>query len=175
MPLLLNGGGETGDLTGWAVSDMTVVQSVPQQLQQHATVTPFEGNSFFTLAGASSNHAFMQQTGTSGLADGAIRLIGRVHTEFFTDEGPQDRGEVILELLDGGSNVLASISTGQLTTPNEDWTEFALELAVPAESVEWVVRAEGTLEVGSFVNVFYDDFQFVAAPELLFSDGFEAP
>jgi len=154
----INGDAETGDLSGWTGS--ASVAAVMVQPQTAGTVNPFQGDWFFTLASESAASAFLDQNGTSEIGDGPVlRLTGAYQTE------SDDLGEAVITLLDAGNTQVAQQTTGPLSTPNLEWLTFSVDIAVPATAASWNVELRGTLNTGSFVNVFYDDIRLEAVPE----------
>ena len=149
---LINGGAETGDLTGWgkSPSDAPIVATM-HVVETAGTVTPQAGDFFFSFADS-------PQTGTVSLYQGAplkpgttsLFFTGWIQTEF------EDTGEVFMRALDGSGNVLASGSAGPLSSGNLHWEEFAVRIQVPGGATSWEVELRGTLVTGTFINVFYD-------------------
>ncbi|MEM7309014.1 MAG: hypothetical protein AAF682_20190 [Planctomycetota bacterium] len=145
--LLTNGDAEQADLTGWTASpEVYVTASQSQSLQ---TVTPFEGNFFFSLAAQPGTSGSMIQGGTSGLTASSLVLSGRFQVEY-TDEG-----EGIIRLFENDT-LLTSATTGRLSGRSEVWIPFSVAVSVPPQTTRWEVELAGFLMNGSFVNTFYD-------------------
>lgn len=149
---LINGGAETGDLTGWGKSPANApIVATTHVVETAGTVTPQAGDYFFSFAAS-------PQSGTITLFQGAplkpgttsLRFTGWVQTEF------ADTGEVILSALDESGEVVAANSTGPLNSGNLHWEEFQAFIMVPGAATSWLVELRGTLVTGTFVNVFYD-------------------
>jgi hypothetical protein len=151
--LLVNGDAETGDLTGWTASGVQIA-AVTAQGQQEGTVTPQEGTYFFTFAVTQGTFEELVQSGTDSLPAGTtVTLSGWVQTE---DKSADDFGIATIQILDAGSQVIASTSSPALTTGNLVWQPFQVQLVVPQGAVSWKVVLSGTRVFGTFINVFYD-------------------
>ena len=149
---LINGGAESGALTGWGKSPSSAPIEATTHVDETAgTVEPQAGDYLFSFAGA-------PQSGTISLFQGApmepgtasLRFSGWCQTEF------ADVGEVIFSALDESGGVLTSQSTGALNTPNLAWHPFEVSIQVPGNAATWRVELRGTRVTGTFVNVFYD-------------------
>lgn len=149
---LINGGAESGDLSGWGKSPSNApIEATMQVVETAGTVTPQAGDYFFSFAD-------FAQSGTVSLFQGAplkpgttsLRFTGWVQTEF------ADTGEVILSALDESGNTVSSRSVGPLNTENLHWEGFDVSIMVPGDATSWLVELRGTLVTGSFINVFYD-------------------
>ncbi|MEN6428828.1 MAG: hypothetical protein ABFE13_26065 [Phycisphaerales bacterium] len=166
--ILLNGDAESGDLSGWITTDPQI-HAVTSQKQSTGTVYPYEGNAFFSFAVSDARDRAddspvtigMYQTGTIDDVPN-LRLAGRVQTE--TRGGDCDAGEVVLSVFDMDGGLLASASSGLLTTDNFEWRQFAVELTGLSGAASWRADLYGTVFDGTYVNVFYDDLQLIANP-----------
>lgn len=147
---LFNGDAETGLLLPWTASNVAVVQ---QQNQSSGTVTPYQGSRFFSMATAPGSSCSMWQT--NALPDGITRLTlsGYVQTENLADD---DYGTAILSALNSSGEIIASVTNSPLTTALFNWVPFSVDLWIPDGTAAWKVELRGTLQYGSYVNVFYD-------------------
>jgi len=151
--MLVNGGAEAGDTSGWTASGGNVVATVGD-----ATFTPFEGSYFFTFAGSAASSGSLTQTGTDGLTEGSVLLLSGY---LVTDS--VDSGTAILTVYDGVGGVLDTTSTGPQNTAAA-WQPFSLSLAVPAGAATWEVRLEGQLGAsGSNTDVNWDAIELKKA------------
>ncbi len=166
--LLTNGNAEAGDLTGWVTSDPQI-GAVTSQSQSTGTVLPYEGKFFFSYAlsaarASASDPAAtigMYQIGTAGLGASMLQLTGWVQTE-----GRQiaDTAEAILAVYDATDTLLASASSGILTTANLEWQPFSVELSDLSGAAYWRVDLRGTVNDGTYANAFFDDVRLAAIP-----------
>jgi hypothetical protein len=157
--LLVNGGAEVGSLAGWQLAPAAAPASATQSRSQATgVVTPYEGSWFFTFANASySSTITLSQSGTTGLAADALVLNGHYQTEY------GDLAQVVLSILDGSGGVLASDTTGPITTPNLTWLAFSeLEVAIPVGAASWRVELRGSLVYGSYINAHFDALELHA-------------
>ena len=158
IPILVNGGAEFGDLTGWTLTPAGAPASaVMNRSQFSGTVGPFEGDWFFTFANAPHpGPIVLTQTGTAGLGAPGLVLDGWFQTEF------GDPAEVVLSILDGVNDVLASVTTGPVTTSNLKWEALpTLAVSVPAGAAAWMVELRGDLNFSTFVNTHFDGIRLV--------------
>jgi hypothetical protein len=164
--ILLNGDAESGDLTGWTTVN-TQIGAVTSQGQSSGTVTPYEGDYLFSFALAAARVSSgspavtigMYQTGIAGLGADSFSLTGWVQTE--SQNGFQDVGEVKLSFYDATDALLGSVSSGPLTTSNLEWESFSVNSAGVAGAAYWRVDLLGTVNAGTFTNVFFDGLQMV--------------
>ncbi len=175
--LMVNGGAESGDLTGWSVdlsaadtANDSIIATIALQDQSGPDVTPHSGNYFFTFANERTSQEAdagitisMYQTGTSGLGSPRLTLEGYVQTEHY--DGGNDDGEAILALYgdSGETSLLTSASTGVLDSHGA-WSLFSLSVENPGDADHWKVTLLGTENKSTFTNVFYDDVSLVAVP-----------
>jgi hypothetical protein len=166
---LVNGGAETGDLTGWSATGPQVA-AVTEQEQSTGTVYPHEGSYFFTYAQVPGQAAAMLQSGTLAAAEGTVlRLAGYVQTE---GAAGGDFGTAVLRLYDAGDQLVAAATSEPLISDGAQWQAFAVDLEVPvgAGAHRWEIELSGTLAFGSYINVFYDAITLdevpVATPDL---------
>ena len=156
--LIVNGGAETGDLTGWPPSGDQIAV-VTEYEQSIGTLYPFEGQYFFMFANSMGSYAELVQTFSMTLTPGVqLVLSGFVHTEEMAGD---DYGNVEVRVLDAGQSVIASNSTGPLTTANFTWQGFSVGVLIPAGAEGWEVILSGTRRYGSYINVFFDSIQMV--------------
>ena len=158
--LLTNGDAETGVLVPWS-AQLTHAEVVASQLQSAGTVLPQACSFFFTMAGTPGASEVISQSGTSGLFAGAsMTLSGFVSTE---DLSGDDYGVATLVFLNSVGGVVGTTSTEQLTTSNNVWAPFELSATAPSTAASWRVDLAGTLEIGSFTNVFWDEVSLTAS------------
>lgn len=151
--LLVNGGAEAGSLTGWQLTPSGAPASAStSRSQASGVVLPYEGSWFFTFAdGPQAGTITLAQSGSNGLGGDFLVLNGRYQTEY------GDPARATLSVLDGSGGVLASLTTGAMTTPNLSWRAFGeLELAIPDGAAAWRVELQGSLSFGSYINVHWD-------------------
>jgi len=166
--ILLNGGAESGGLSGWTTTDPQI-KAVTSQKQSTGIVYPYQGGYCFSLAVSGARDSVddspvtigMYQTGAVDDAP-TLRLAGRAQTE--NRDGNYDAGEVVLSVFDVDGALLASASSGLLTTDNFEWQQFVVELTGLAGAASWRADLYGTVFDGTYANVFYDDLQLIANP-----------
>lgn len=177
--LLVNGDAETGDLTGWytelsgaTAGQSDIIASVLEQQQSQGLVEQFAGDYFFTFAnqptgstGGSGDTILMYQTGMNGLDASQLRLTGMFQTE--TWNSASDEALIRLSVLDASGNTLASAATASLVSPNLEWKPFevSLDLSPLSDAAAWKVELFGTVNSGTYTNVFYDNVELQAVPE----------
>ena len=169
--LLVNGGAELGNVpnspsgygppVGWTTSNPEPY-AYPFQDQSTGRVYPKEGSYLFSYCWNAPS-LWMSQSGSVGLDQPALQLTGWVQMENLGS--PPDTGEAVLRISDGSDNVLASVSSGTLTSQTFVWEPFALTLDVPGNAAKWTVEFTGTLHYGSYVNVYFDGLDLEAVPE----------
>jgi hypothetical protein len=171
---VINGGAETGDLTGWSATGPQIA-AVTEQVQSTGTVYPHTGSYFFTCADAAGQAVAMTQSGTLTVAEGTeLRLAGYVQTE---GGAGGDVGTATLRLFDAGDQLVAVATSEPLISDGAQWQPFAVDLEVPvaAGAQRWEIELSGTLVFGSFINVFYDAITLaevpVATPDLAAAGG----
>ena len=157
MELLVNGGAESGDLSGWVATGP--VQSVTSVRETAGTVLPFDGSNFFAFTEAPANSASLIQQGPFDFNLDKLKLTGWIQTEL------NDEGVAELSLLNSQGQVVDFVRTDVLNTPNLIWEPFNLEIDVPNQAETWEVQLSGTLRSGSFVNVFWDNIILAANAE----------
>ena len=156
--LIVNGGAESG-LLSWTTSTYAIgsSQSCPQG-ESYPTVLPFSGDSFFSFCERYATSASMYQEGTTGLSAPQLHLSLMMQT--VTRPGlPTDFGQANLKFFDSSGDDLQVFSTGSIdnSPANGEWRLYQLTADVPTAAVKWRVELLGTLDDGSFINVFYDD------------------
>ena len=165
--ILINGDAESGNLTGWTTVN-TQIGAVTSQAQSSGTVTPYEGEYLFSFALAAARPSSgsppatigMYQTGVAGLGADSFSLTGWVQTE--SQSSLSDVAEVRLSFYDATYALLGSVSSGPLTTSNLEWQSFAVDSAGVAGAAYWRVDLLGTVNAGTYTNVFFDNLQMVA-------------
>jgi hypothetical protein len=160
--LLTNGGAELGNTNGWNNPDTSVIQAV-QIAQGNKPLNPFAGDYFFSFSENSiglNNSIAMFQHDFIASGTGSLTLSGYFATEF------QDFGEVTLSLYDASDTLLGNVMSGPLNNSPDDfvWTYFELLLLVPDAASYWQVDLKGTVNSGSFANVYWDDIELNSAP-----------
>jgi hypothetical protein len=170
--LLENGDAEDPLMSGWQpnlTGSNGVILSVTLQNQTLATVYPWQGLRFFSFGAKGGlplgSMGSLSQTGTNGLDGGVLNLRGLIQTEPYG--ASWDSGEAMLSLLDGSSNILASASSGPLTTLDTQWKPFKVTLPVVPNTARWRVELRGTLHTGTAINVFYDAIELESVREQL--------
>jgi len=170
--LLKNGDAEDPTMAGWQpnlTGSNGVILSVTLQNQTLATVHPWRGLRFFSFGAKGGlplgSMGSLSQTGTNGLDGGVLNLRGMIQTEPYG--AAWDSGEAMLSLLDGSSNILATASSGPLTTLDTEWKSFQVTLPVVGNAARWRVELRGTLHTGTAINVFYDAIELESVREQL--------
>lgn len=149
---LLNTNAETGNTSGWHTT--ATVDAVAAQEQSTGTVSPAEGNYFFSFAMGPSQDGMMGQRGVTGLIPGdTLELSGLVQTE-----GLGDVAKAFLLIYDDQDDLIAE-SYDAYESANATWIAFSLTVVVPEGAAYWEVDLMGELHAGSFVNVFFDDLR----------------
>jgi hypothetical protein len=170
--LLVNGDFEAGDLTGWTRENLAT-DVVAFQNQQTGLVEEHEGDWFLTMADLASGATAAWQEGVASLLPGNLLVLtGRIQTEDLADD---DFGRAWIRILDAGGATLDSVESGVLVTPSFQWNHFQVVLEIPAGAAGWRVDLEGTLEFGSFVNVFWDDLELRETESTATGKGFGSP
>jgi len=160
--LLINGGAEQGDTSGWNNPYPSAIQAV-QNAQSNKPLDPFAGDYFFSFSENSignENSVSMSQEDSLPSGVESLTLSGYFATEF------QDFGEVTLSLYDSSHNLLSNVLTGMLCThPNRFvWTYFEILLPVSEVVSYWQADFTGTVKNGSFANVYWDNIELNFAP-----------
>lgn len=156
--MLVNGGGESGDLSGWSASGPQA-KVVSFQEEQAGTVLPFAGSFFFTSAALPGSQVVISQSGAGFLQSGHLLVLsGQVQTENLAGD---DYGIATIRVYDASDQLLATVSSAPLATSNQVWEPFQVELLIPDHSGRWEIELEGTLVFGSYVNVFWDELSLV--------------
>ncbi len=177
---LINGGAETGDLTGWTTDlsaaqgaggsgNTNIIGSLDSELTQQSgfDVYPFEGSRFFgftqeqtqAISGLGLTISMIQTGTLNPSLISNLTLSGLMQTETF--QGLPDFGEAVLRLRDSGGSIVAQNSTGSLVSPNGDWMPFGVALAVPGSATSWEVELFGTAQVSTYTNTFWDGLVLV--------------
>jgi len=164
--ILRNGDAEFGDLTGWEPgwgSSMPQVDAVTAQNSGIGWVYPQEGSFFFSFAVVPGNTASIYQSGTVEQEWGEmLTLTGQFMTEDYT---AMETARVRLFIYDGPAGaLLASATTGFMTTSNNAWEPFSLDLQIPDSAQYYEVHLMGFQDGGEFINVYYDDVQILTPP-----------
>ena len=158
---VVNGNAEKADLGDWHVVDDTIIYAVQSQKQSEGTVTPAEGDYFFSFAKSQASYAMMSQTGVIGSGISSLTLTGLFQGEY------TDYGVATLSIFNEAGTKLASASRWNLTSELFEWVPFQVTADLPQNSYSWEVQLEGFLDYGSMINVFYDDIQIVPEPATL--------
>lgn len=168
--LLGNAGAESGDLSSWTPTGSEIA-AVTSQDQQEGMVYPFEGSYFFTFARQPGDYEELYQTGTDSLTpDITLTLSGMVQTE---DKSADDYGVATINIYDQADTIIASASTGVLTTTNLTWQQFSVQLVVPSGAAKWEIVLSGQRLYGSYINVFWDALDL--SPDITSIEGAAAP
>jgi GEVED domain/FlgD Ig-like domain len=162
--LLVNPDAETGTVVGWTLDllgagtgNAGIIGTVTEQVQTGPTVYPYQGEWFFSFAvqqtatsTGSGERISMYQTGLVATGTDQLFLTGWVQTEY------GDPGEAALSFYSLSGGFLGSASTGSMIQ-DTGWGSFSLAAAVPVGAATWRVELFGTVNVGVFTNVFWDD------------------
>ncbi|MCF7955394.1 MAG: PEP-CTERM sorting domain-containing protein [Phycisphaerae bacterium] len=157
---LVNGNAETGNTDGWQIVS-EIIHSVQSQKQSAGTVTPAEGNYFFSFCKAPASYGMMSQTGLIGSGVSSLTLSGLFQGEY------SDYGVATLSIFNQAGTKLASATRYNMTSDFFQWVPFQVTADLPQSSYSWEVTLEGFLDYGSMVNVFYDDITLVPEPATL--------
>jgi hypothetical protein len=156
--LLVNGGAETGDTSGWfdpASQGFGVTNSASAVFAGNYSFHP----GLFGPVGAWS-HELRQDVDVSGLASmidagtvtSAFSCAGRTNQA----GGASDPGHARVEFLSGGGALLDAYDTG-VFTPFNTWGTYLDSRPVPAETRNVRVRLLGSRSVGSSTDCYFDD------------------
>lgn len=156
---LLNGGAELGELAGWTAEPEVAIQAVQSQDQTDGTVTPDEGDWFFSFAIDPADSASLVWNCAPAPEAVTCTLEGAVQTEGLGD--PPDIGMASLAFLDDAGVPLASESSDDLSTDSLSWEHFSLSLDLAEGAAEVRVELTGTRSHGDYVNVFWDDLALI--------------
>lgn len=165
---LVNGGAESGalapwipDLQGAPTGHSAIIKSVQTQVQTEPAVGPALGARFFSFAtqpaGPAGSFVELSQVVAVGTAPAVLALSGLVQTEY------GDFGDVRLDALDAGAQVLASVDSGPHVSDGE-WSLVFVPLALPAGTTQCRVTLRGTVAAGTAVNVFWDGLALAPNP-----------
>jgi hypothetical protein len=149
---VINGDAEMGDLTGWIASPSGGVAT--DVLQWQYTVTPHEGDWFFSLARPASNSGLLEQTGTMEIGKGPVLRFSGI---FQTEHG--DFGEAVITLRDGDNVQVAQQTTARILSRDHRWETFSVDVPVPPTAASWNISLQGTLREGRFTNTYFDDIR----------------
>jgi hypothetical protein len=176
--ILINGGAETGDLTGWindnsGASPGNSWKVSPGSASSSGVIWPYEGDYLFDLGCSFSPGDVMAlvQTGTTGLSGPyPLRLSGWFANESVYGD-PPDSGEAMLRIYGDGAEtqLLASASTGVMSDlPNLTWHGFdiGVDLGELTETPDhWRVDLVAYRNFGSCLDVVYDGMELSVVPE----------
>ncbi|WP_372806744.1 hypothetical protein [Pontiella sp.] len=157
---LTNGNAEAGTLDGWTASAGGQITVVTQRTQSSGTVYPQEGSWLFCFATVPGSYETMEQSGSIPAGNNTLKLSGYFQSERLSTIDKDDFGEAVLQALNSSNEVVAEAVSGPLVAAQTlQWEQVAVQLHVPEEAVSWRVELRGTLRLGSYINVFYDDLQ----------------
>lgn len=177
LSVLVNGGAEMGDLTGWqndnsgAGGDNSWKVS-PGSASSSGCIWAYEGHYLFDLGCGYRSGDVMRllQRGTAGLDAPQLRLTG-----WFANESvfgnPPDSGEAVLRIYaDSAENqLLAHGSTGVMSDlPNLTWHWFSASVDVKGLSAQpdhWRVDLIAYMNYGTCLDVVFDGLALTPVPE----------
>lgn len=170
--LLVNGGAEDGDLSGWTL-DGTAFPAGDAVFGADTTASggllaPYGGGFVFrhdlvsTQAVINSGVAsVMSQTVAAPDAGIELTLTGAI-----ASSGPPscDPGRVTLTFHDNtGAAIAGGADTGWVLS-NDSWSPFLLTAEVPVAASTVTVRLLGRLDCGVFINAFFDEISLTGGP-----------
>lgn len=154
---LINGGAETGDLSGWMYS--SAVEAVSSYPQSSGTVLPANGNYFFSLTKHETTQAWIEQRGDNNFSVGElVDFSGQVQTENVVSSD-NDFAVAHFYFIDGENNTISEIYSSNIQTENLSWEQFSISLEVPEGAVKWAAQVNGFGSSISDLNVYFDDMQ----------------
>lgn len=168
IELLTNGGAEDGNLNGWTPSTTAantpsnVIQAVPSQIQGGPTVSPQNGNFFFSFHGeaiGNGESATLTQTG-SVVGFQSLDLSGFYQN---LDQANFDEASFTLTLFDGMTQV-GMINQDLANSGGNEWAPFGGTLNVPIGADTFRLDLTGTVNEGTFANVFFDNISLQGTP-----------
>ncbi|MDP6637125.1 MAG: PEP-CTERM sorting domain-containing protein [Phycisphaerae bacterium] len=163
--LLTNGGAEAGNLSSWTHTGAIASTGINQTMGH---VAPYEGNWFFSIHTNVGGGGAMSQGGTTGMSADQLILTGMVQTEDLKyGDGIGEYAEILLTILDFEDSPIAMASTPIIRTRNLQWVPFQVVLDVPQNADHWDVNLTGTMQEGSYVNVFFDSVSLTPEPATL--------
>jgi len=163
--MLINGDAEAGNMSGWTHTDCIASTGI-NQTKGH--VSPHEGNWFFSIHTNSGGGGSMSQTGTTGLSATQLTLNGMVQTEdLHYGDGIGEYARIFLTIFDDQDSPLVQEVSPIIRTLNLQWVPFEVIANVPQNAHHWQVDLTGTMQEGSYVNVFYDSVSLMPEPATL--------
>lgn len=152
---VVNGGFETGDLTGWTEIGTGQVDVVTAG---GVGSTPHSG-SFFAYHNSSADETLRQDIDLLARGfDAAVIDAGGLVLEasaWMFSENSTDEGTLTIRFLDGGAGEISNVTTGA-QSPNAVWGEFILPAAIPP--LTRTVRVELFFDnINVSGNVAFDD------------------
>jgi len=163
--MLTNGDAEAGNLSGWTHTGAIASTGITETMGH---VSPHEGNWFFSIHTNSGGGGSMSQNGTTGLSSNQLVLNGMVQTEdLHYGDGIGEYAKIFLTIFDDQNSPLVQEISPIIRTLNLQWVPFELIAAVPQDADHWQVDLTGTMQEGSYVNVFYDAVSLTPEPATL--------
>jgi len=152
--LVINGGAETGDTTGWTSTG----------IEAEAVFGPSVGFGAFAFTGGlgPETQTLFQAIDVSGnsgqINSGVTESVFGINLQSRSDSGFVDNARVDVSFLDGGGGVLNSFSfVDTINTALSDWNFFSdtRSLSVGTRSIEILLTADRTIGISS--DGFFDD------------------
>ena len=156
LNLIVNPDAESGDSNGWVHTDNFYATN--SQDQSIETVSPYEGDYFFSMAKNSSTYekAF-QNVDVSDYSESIDTGNIRIKVGAWIQNEYLDSCKISIQYLDSEDLVIKEDSTEEITDSNGYWSEQTLIRIIPigTESINFII--EGYLYTGEYVNIFFDN------------------
>ncbi len=181
--LIINGGAETGDLTGWSLDSTEIPNGDPifGALTVNANgIPPCEGAWMLSFdagsTGAPADSGVVARLYQQHQRPATATALD-VEAVLFSDPsfGSCDPGRVVLTLLDGdGAEIAGGFDTGWVL--QFDCIDVGQTATLPADAASFRLDLYARLDCGVFINTFYDAVSVVAVespacPEDVTGDG----
>lgn len=151
--LLVNGGAETGDLTGWTIGGISTPGVDDGSFDPG--ISPYAGRHMF-YGGIGSFGSLTQSVALGGM--GLARRLAVSFVEQGLDQDtPSDDGYVSLTYHGAGGVVLGSITTDVIDSHDGAWRRYDGMFDVPLDAVSVDYTMHFTRNFGRDLDAFFDD------------------
>ena len=169
--LLVNPGGEPGNMSDWVVSPSGIVSAVTIVDEATGDVEPYAGNFFFRFNRGSFGTMY-QDIDLGWEEPNYLYAGGMMNNELWPDG--IDTGELVITFFDIDEQTIESYTTGETAytfrgdavAGAEGYGKFGLAVPVPDGTAKVRYQINGYLYGGSFINTFVDDLFMELIPDL---------
>lgn len=150
---VVNGDAETGDLTGWTVTEGNFA------VNNASTYVHSGSYSFFGGSSTAESRAHQDVILPGAVNPGVGSLLVDWWQCGYTGTTDRDAGEVIVTFLDGEDTAISSAASGLETTYNAEYVNRRLSVAIPAGAVKVRIELHSVRYDGTACNIYYDDIR----------------